>query len=141
GGTGGSGGGPAQPVILAAGQPEPTSIAVNSSSVYWTNQGTAIANDGTVMRVPIPGGSPIVLVTGQSDPAGIAVDEARLYWTNYRAGTVMTLRLSDQTPTTLASAQDHPGVMAVDATNVYWATGSPGLGTGALMQAPKAGGT
>ncbi|WP_437503823.1 hypothetical protein [Sorangium sp. So ce1099] len=57
---------------------------MDATGVYWTN--TA---GGTVMTVPIDGGSTSTLATGQNLPMGIAVDATSVYWTNYGSGTVM----------------------------------------------------
>lgn len=67
---------------LASGQGGPYGIAVDSTSVYWTNYA-----GGTVMKVSIGGGTPTALASGQSLPPGIAVDSTRVYWTS--GGSVM----------------------------------------------------
>jgi hypothetical protein len=81
------------PTTLASGQSYPGGIAVDATSVYWSNGGS-----GTVMKVSTGGGTPTTLASGQSDPYRIAVDATFVYWTNqgtasnsYTDGTVMTL--------------------------------------------------
>ncbi len=61
--------------------------AVDETFVYWTNNGTS--GGGTIMKVPIAGGTPIVIASGQNFPLAIAVDNTSVYWTNYQGGTVM----------------------------------------------------
>jgi hypothetical protein len=78
------------PTILASGR-EPEGIAVDSTSVYWTNYG-----DGTVMKVPTGGGTPTTLASGQGNPYRIAVDPTCVYWTSGR--TVMKAPPSGAAP-------------------------------------------
>src|SRR5690349_13864329 len=47
------------PIVLASGLNAPSSITVDSSSIYWTN-----ADDGTVMKVSKEGGHPSTLASG-----------------------------------------------------------------------------
>ena len=60
--------------VLASNQSYPSAIAVDSTSVYWTNLGplgggkTAIQLPGSVMKVPIGGGAPIELAATQVWP-------------------------------------------------------------------------
>jgi hypothetical protein len=120
-----------------------TSIAVDSTSVYWTNYGSSVFptnTNGLVMKVPLGGGTPITLASGQHDAAAIAVDATSVYWGNagtegdgYADGTVMKVPLGGGVPITLATGQGGVYGIAVDATSVYWTTvrtsGTTGAGT------------
>jgi hypothetical protein len=75
-----------------------TALAVDGSYVYWVNSWASLANAGTIMRVPIGGGTVETIATSQQSPVGIAVDATSVYWINqgtqktvYTDGTVMKL--------------------------------------------------
>ena len=128
-----------QPVILASGQNSPQDIAVDGTSVYWVNFGTVTNNnkDGTVMKVPIAGGTPMQLAGGQTMPRRLVVDATSVYWTaSNSTGTVMKVPLGGGATTQLASAQGSPWGVAVDATSVYWTN----WGGGTVMKVPLSGG-
>jgi hypothetical protein len=121
------------PVTLAAGQANQFSrIAVDATSVLWTNYTTAVS--GEVMKVPLAGGTVTTLAAGQAGPRDIAVDETSAYWTN-DGGMVMKVSLAGGIPITLAAGQ-HPSRIAVDATSVYWTNTD-----GTVMKVSLAGGT
>jgi hypothetical protein len=154
------------PTVLAAGQAYPTAIAADATSVYWTNGGSGTCPPtnpsctppptGTVMKIPIDGGTPTTLASGQNNPQRIAIDATNVYWTNEGSpgqgsapsntdGTVMQVPIGGGAPTMLASRQFLLGLIAVDATSVYFAVDvSPGNTTmfsGAILKVPIGGGT
>jgi hypothetical protein len=115
-------------------QAAPEVIAVDSTSVYL-----AAISAGSILKVPIGGGTPVTLACGQDQPSGIAVDSERVYWTNQGpGGEVMSVPVGGGTPRTLASGQGAPFAIALDGTNVYWANLA---GNQALMKVPVGGGT
>ena len=69
------------PTVLAGGLDEPEGIAVDATSVYVAGYG-----NGTVLKVPIGGGTITTLVTGQGNagaggsPWAVAVDSTSVYW-------------------------------------------------------------
>ena len=111
-------------VALASGQENPVALAVDATSVYWTNHGSGqFTSDGSVMSVPIAGGTPVTLAPGRVAPGGIAVDASNVYWTEYGGngkalGAVMAVPLAGGNPTSLVPARTDPGSLVVDATNV-----------------------
>ncbi|MGC9983125.1 MAG: SUMF1/EgtB/PvdO family nonheme iron enzyme [Polyangia bacterium] len=121
-------------VTLASGQAGPAFVAVDTTSVYWTSYSSSI--DGTVMKVPIGGGTPTTLASDQYEPYGIATGAASVVWTNSGGGTVMMVSTSGGTPTTLAQGQNGPAFVAVDTTSVYWTNEG-----GTVMKVPIGGGT
>jgi hypothetical protein len=67
------------PQMLAAiGSGAQIGIALDANYVYWTENDPS---NGSVMRVPIRGGTAVALATGQSSPGGIASDASYVYWT------------------------------------------------------------
>jgi hypothetical protein len=78
-------------ITLVSGQSDPTSLAVDSSSVYWTTIGLAMNMNGTVMKAPLGGGTPTTLASGQHWPLGVRVDATSVYWANSEPGTIMQL--------------------------------------------------
>jgi hypothetical protein len=64
-------------------------IAVDASDVYVTT--TALSGDGTILRIPVAGGSAEPVATAQAAPADLAIDDIAVYWVNETTGTVMRL--------------------------------------------------
>ncbi len=124
--TGCSGSGEFCSVELASAQGCPGGIALDATSVYWTN-----ICSGTVMKVALNGGPAVMLASAQSSPTGIAVDANSVYWT--AANKVVKVPLAGGTPVTLAQEGGNRGI-AVDANSVYWSTAT------SILRMPLAGG-
>jgi sugar lactone lactonase YvrE len=113
-------------VTLASGQNAPLDIVADGLDVYWTNDSSmnpgGTTTPGSVLMIPVGGGSPSTLASGQESPAGLAV-EGSVYWADRLDGTVLKVDLASAgSPTTLASGQNSPQGLAIHASNVYWAT-------------------
>jgi hypothetical protein len=110
---------------LASGQSGPGNlttggIAVDATNVYWLNAGVLFEQNGSVMSIPLGGGTAAMFASAQETPESIAVDATNVYWTSYAYGPVM-MSISGGTPTTLADAYGtESGSMAIDTSNVYW---------------------
>jgi hypothetical protein len=63
--------------VVAAGQAQPYGIAVDATSIYWTNHA-----DGTVMKAPTAGGPAQTIAKGQDLPGAITTDATNVYWIN-----------------------------------------------------------
>jgi hypothetical protein len=82
-GDGGSDGAPptlGQPIQLAQDQQSPSGIAVDETSVYWSNA-TQGMNMGTIAATAKTGGQAVrVIVSGHSPGGSVQVDMTNVYW-------------------------------------------------------------
>lgn len=83
------------PRTLASGRPGPSTLAVDGTHVYWTENGISGAAPSALMRVPRSGGDPVPLQTWPRDTVGqavdVVVDDEAIYWAVFEAGWVMKL--------------------------------------------------
>jgi hypothetical protein len=150
-------------VVLASNQDSPGSIAVDATSLYWTNLGaiaggkTSTRLPGSVAKMPIGGGTPITLASGQLLPFGIVVDATSAYWADQGdssdlapgaapGGSLLKVPLAGGDVVTLAAGQ-RPGGLTIDATNIYWTNQGSVAGAsdaagpdGTVMMMPLTGG-
>lgn len=125
-------GGGGQGTLLATGQTAPKQIAVDDQNVYWTNQGDGVSIPGSVVKVPIQGGTPVTLATMcdlQSQPWAIAVADGQVYFTVEQMTTPWSIERVPAAggPTTLMSVAAAPVWLALDANNVYFADVAAGV--------------
>lgn len=72
----------ATPKVIANRQADPLVLAVDATSVYFTNFAKGVSGAGTVVRCTLPDcpGGPAVLAKKGNGPWGVTVDEAFVYW-------------------------------------------------------------
>jgi hypothetical protein len=108
--------------VLAAGIATPSSIALDSSHVYWTDR------VGAVWSVPRAGGATTLLTTGQAQPLGLVVD-GNGYWLSGNGtkagGSVVTFSFATGLATTLVSGQGGSYAVAAAPARVFWTAQSP----------------
>jgi len=133
-------------VKLAADQTSPTAIAVDTTSVYWTDAPSVdlpTTGGGAIVKVGVTGGAPTTLVSGQADPQTLALAAGSLYWANFTGGDVAEASITGGTVTTLVPETPFtPLALVANATSLAWTTeGTTGNGAGTVMALPLAGGT
>jgi hypothetical protein len=74
-------------ITLAANQAAPAALTVDSGDLYWVAAGSSssggvpVAGTGSVVKLPLSGGSPVTLATGQTAPRwGLALAGHDVYW-------------------------------------------------------------
>jgi hypothetical protein len=115
------GGGGAINLTLSYPQNFPEGITIDSTYVYWANNG-----DGTIKRMPLGGAvPPTTVASSQTSPTFMASDATNVYWTNDNTpGAVMKMNRSSLAVSTLAGGLGDPGGIAVDSTYAYVAVTS-----------------
>ena len=90
-------------------------IAVNATSIYWTNSTSAIG------RATISGGSiEPEWITGASEACGIAVSPTYVYWTDHTGNSVGRAKLAGTEATQVyLSGASGPGQLVVNAEYAY----------------------
>jgi hypothetical protein len=146
-----------QPTTAAQNQANPVGVSVDSSGVYWANEGTIGApgggSDQTVWAQPAGGGAAIPLGSGLNHPVKVWADPSGpyVYWVEqgdpgdgYKDGTVRRRKKDgSDVVVTMAGGQQQPFDITGDATSIYWlnagAVADDGGATesGQVMRLPK----
>jgi hypothetical protein len=117
--------------IVSGGQP--FDLAINSTSIFWTNPQSALSRGPGVWKAALTGADPVQLATS-AKPAGIAVDERAVFFTdNQMAGGVFRVSVDGGGMTQIAADQNGPLSIALDATAVYWINS----GSGEIMKVAR----
>jgi hypothetical protein len=119
------------PTVVASGQPEVGSIAVDAGVLFWTTNAAVVQQD-------LAGGTRTTLASGLTSPRSVAADATHVYWAAGTWGGGETLQRIARGGTTI---EPLPGVgayaIALDATHVYVASNHDGT----IWRVLKAGGT
>jgi hypothetical protein len=141
-------------VLLASDAGGPVSIAINSTSVFWTVDGGREASKGSIYRIAKAGGTAEKIADGLTAPHAIVADEERIYWLEYdklgvdcsSTGTVRSQPVTAGATTSIvAEKQNAPNALALDGGNLYWSNAGlfcnvSAVANGSIARAPVAGG-
>jgi hypothetical protein len=117
------------PITLASKLSAPACLAIDSKYVYWTNLGKMGGNNlpalntGSVMQVPIGGGTVVTLASQESVPVSIALANGIVYWTEYGLGSlglVLSVPSGGGTVVPLVAGLRNPYSLALSPTTLYW---------------------
>jgi hypothetical protein len=133
------------PLLLASNQEAPAAIVVDAHNVYWTNLGKLGAslfpavNSGSVVYVPIGGGTLVTVATTQAIPLSLVVNGGTIYWTVYGLsvpGQVVSAPVAGGPLVPLAGGLDDPFSMTLAGSTLYWTNTPSSNGNGAILSLP-----
>jgi hypothetical protein len=140
-------GGICSPSLVASGLSGAKRMALDATSVYWTNSG-----DGTVRTVSKQGGMIGVLASQVPSLYGIAVDATSVYFTSegtagatFTDGSVLKVPnlkvppAGGSKPFVLAKGRKRPRALRIDSVNVTWLDHGIDVADGAALQCPLGG--
>ncbi len=123
------------PVNIGSPQPFPMGLAVDPSNIYVWNSGTFSGtstlnnHDGTVVQLPLAGGTAVTLRTGMEVAYAapyinaIVVSGSTVFWVEGASGsdgTIMMAPVGGGTASAVFTAQPFPEALATDGTDLYW---------------------
>jgi hypothetical protein len=115
-------------IASVSGQPQPRSVAIYGSNVYWADD----EDGGAVLSCPVTGcvGAPTPIALGRASPGGLAVDASGVYWFDAHGAAILHCPLEgcDGAPDVIATTDAPPRAIAIDAVYVYYATAQASAG-------------
>ena len=134
---------PSAPALLAADQPHPNGLVVDSENIYWTNCGASLSSspDGSILVYSISQGTFASLLSGLSCPEHLYVQPDALFWLEHKwidgtgEFTIFRWPISGGQPVELVTYRANNGSLSLDDTYVYWMENS-----GTVMRLPRIGG-
>lgn len=121
------------PKELAKGSGPVIGVAVDATSVYFTDWGVAT---GAVRKCLLPdcSGGPIDMVVGLDKPNALSVSNTAIFWNSFSGGVVATCSLgcAASSGIPLASSQKTSVALALTSQSVVWSVMGSTPGTGAI---------
>ena len=125
-----------QPAVVAAPNAPIWDIAVNATTIYWT-QPFSGSNSGEILMKDFAAGSTVVtLFQNLGDPRGIALDLNNIYWVNYGSTDVDQYKILGGEVATewpvygdagaIPPTYAQPLAVAVDGSYIYWVANAAG---------------
>jgi hypothetical protein len=125
------------PEIFVAGR-APTSFAVDSANLYWTDVDPSDSSAGALMKLPLAAGKPVTLASGFPNPDKLLVAGDDVYWLTSvgNVGTILRTSVSGGPVETVegglvfgnvcfsGGSCGLPTPLAVDDTYIYYAAGA-----------------
>lgn len=113
--------------LLASDLNDPGTLAVNSSTAFWTEPGDFSgcclqAGTGSIKQIPLAGGPVIDVVSGLDRPRALAVDGSNLAWTE--VWRVAKAALGGDVTTVASGVTSNMARIAIAQSNVYVLDGS-----------------
>jgi hypothetical protein len=97
---------------------DPYALAIDATSLYWSDVPIGFSNDGSINKVDLAGGMPVVLVPQNGRAISLAVDDSRVYWTNEQY--VLAVPKTGGLIERIAVAEQDAQYIVVDTTHLYW---------------------
>jgi hypothetical protein len=123
---------------LASNLPAPGCMALDANNVYWTNvgklggEGLPAPNSGSVMQVPIGGGTVVTLASEEEVPVSIQVRAGEVYWSEYGFGSpglILSAPIGGGTIVPLADGLHDPYSIALSPSTLYFSLYAPTVPT------------
>jgi hypothetical protein len=106
-----------------------------SAYLYWTDDGTHLAGNGSTLgRGNLDGsGLRMPFISGAAQPAGVAVDATNIYWSNPGSNSIGRANLDGSSAVqnfipNAAAAGGHPVQVAIQGSHLYWTDGNRYVG-------------
>jgi len=110
------------PMAIVTGEKEPTSVAVDSTGVYWANWSsydTGPVADGSIVRSALDGSNVEPLAEGLVYPRGLALGGDDIYFVSASDETLYRLPKTGGIPVAIATGLYDPGPPVLDEDAVY----------------------